>query len=1010
MALEDKLVSLSFPGGVDTKSDEFHIAPGKLVVLENSIFVAPNRIQKRNGHAPLSKEVAGGGALGAGLALYTLGDRLLLHDGMRSYAWTPARDVWTAVNDGVARQNKDRPLADPSTALDTLGPVPLVGSGVGFNAPPANRAILAQKRSIGVVSGRMSHADMAVHPSGITVVAWEDADSNTGCFHSVIDQETGIQIASSQSVSNIPAVNDHAPKCIVLGQYIVVFFLRGSSLYCSYMDVTSPYGGVTSIPINIATVTSATKGVYDVTVIGPNAVIAVNSDGGNTSVYTLSDSLVVLHRYTFPMACSQGISVFADLIHPPRVMLLLANGASIVLFATTDDYTGHAYGGATVEAATNVASLAGICLDDGSLEPYRLFYTLHPSAKAPAQDFWTRTMRCQSDYSFAGIPFDFVRSLGLAAKPFFVDGDLYLMMVHDSEIQGTYFIVESMGSVCGKVMMFTAAGHPNGANNPYATTTLPEVRVLDNNVAIVPLQERRLGSSGTVNEVSISFNRQPVSAEAANVLHMGGGVLWMWDGAQIVEHGFHLGPEILRAPNPGGQRVYQYTACYEWMDAVGRLHISAPAVPVTHAQANPIDAAANAVTIQLPTLRITSKAPREVFIVPYRTSDGGTTFHRAVTPGIRPPINSLSVDYVSFVDRTPDSALLGYSQLYTTGGVLRNDPSAPPLAMAQVSNRTWLIDAEDPYVLWFSQETIPGTPVEFSGRLTLKLQASTGPAIAIANMDDKTIVFRSRAISYVRGDGPPRTGGDIGYQEIPILTDTGCADKKSLASIAPGLVYKSEKGFFILTRDLGTSYIGADVEAYNSIAVTSSLSPSDANWVMFVLENGITLLYDYLMNQWSVFTGIDAISSVMWNKRPTLLLGDDSIWVETPGQYSAAGAYIPLKLKTPWLQLAGMQGFQRVWEVLIFGTQKSDHTLRVDLAYDYDDTVMQTSVFNGLGTDGVLQWRVQCKKQQCQAIQITITEIQNGLTIGEGLTLSGISLRLGVHRGLARIPASKTKG
>jgi len=76
------------------------------------------------------------------------------------------------------------------------------------------------------------------------------------------------------------------------------------------------------------------------------------------------------------------------------------------------------------------------------------------------------------------------------------------------------------------------------------------------------------------------------TAEAGKGLVISGGTPAVYDGTQIAEIGYCWWPEIMSlAGTTGGSlaegEVYSYTAVYEWRDARGQVHQSAPAIPVS---------------------------------------------------------------------------------------------------------------------------------------------------------------------------------------------------------------------------------------------------------------------------------------------------------------------------------------------------------------------------------------------------------------------------------------------
>ena len=249
-------------------------------------------------------------------------------------------------------------------------------------------------------------------------------------------------------------------------------------------------------------------------------------------------------------------------------------------------------------------------------------------------------------------------------------------------------------------------------------------------------------------------------------------------------------------------------------------------------------------SVGVSTLRVTSKqtsgiakTPKlRVRVVLYRTVNGGSIFYRLNAPTQEPTYNTPNFDRVTIFDNVPDSQLLSHPPLYTTGGVVENIGTTAPKHLTQAKNRVWLLDSVNPYSLWYSKEVRPGMPVEFSDLFTFNLEPRGGPATAIASLDDKVVVFRDDAVSYILGLGPGPTGEQNDFTEVPIPTDTGCVDPGSIVTGSIGVVYKSKKGFYLLDRSLANAYIGAQVEKYNQYTCTSAVLLPRTNWLLFTLQ------------------------------------------------------------------------------------------------------------------------------------------------------------------------------
>ena len=136
-----------------------------------------------------------------------------------------------------------------------------------------------------------------------------------------------------------------------------------------------------------------------------------------------------------------------------------------------------------------------------------------------------------------------------------------------------------------------------------------------------------------------------------------------------------------------------------------------------------------------------------------------------------------------------------------------------------------------------------------------------------------------------------------------------------------------------------------------------------------------------------------------------------------------------MRLETGWMNVAGLQNFQRVYHILLLASFKSSHKLRIRVAYDFKDAWVQEEIINpedflnanaygadspyGAGSpyggDGALyQFRLNLKIQKCQSIKFSIEDLQE--EPGEGLALSGLTFRVGVKEGTNKLAASNKFG
>lgn len=500
----------------------------------------------------------------------------------------------------------------------------------------------------------------------------------------------------------------------------------------------------------------------------------------------------------------------------------------------------------------------------------------------------------------------------------------------------------------------------------------------------------------------------------------------------LVATGTHSAETITVTGNIATAQDYYYQGIYSWTDNQGNAFRSAPSIPIKQTTTG----STSTNTITFPTLRLTYKA--SVKLALYRWSTAQQTYYE-VTSIASPTLNDPTVDSVTIVDSLSDASILGNAILYTTGGVVENIGPPACSALALFDDRIFLIDAENPNLLWLSKQVIESTPVEMSDLLTiyvaptLSAQGSTGNLKCLGAMDDKLILFKKDAIYYINGTGPDNTGANSQYsQPIFITSSVGCENPQSIVLEPQGLVFESDKGKWLLGRDLSTQYIGAPVEAFNSVPVTSAVGVPGTNQIRMTSESGLTLMHDYYYQQWGTFSNAPAVSSTLYQGAHTYISQIGQVFQETPNTYLDGATPVLMSFKSGWINLAGLQGYQRAYYLYLIGTYLSPHKLVVQIAFDYNPSPIQTLMIQPTnfspvygqdltygsgnpygGSLSLEQWRIFFKQQRCQSFQISVSELYDpsyGVVAGPGLTLSGMNCVVGIKKGYKPMRANQSIG
>jgi hypothetical protein len=646
----------------------------------------------------------------------------------------------------------------------------------------------------------------------------------------------------------------------------------------------------------------------------------------------------------------------------------------------------------------------------------------------------------------AGTAAAFMVGAALAAKPFaygpVAAGQLaHVPLAYPGALQPTVFVVDHTANVVAKLLPGLAGGVPTTAGAGAAM--LPGACGVDDGTFRLALLER-----GSL-EVSdgVTFTQTGVSAltldfadaqngyaraELGRNLHLGGGFLAMYDGVSVVEHGFHLFPEGLTATAGGGGTgalaagQYQYVACYEWLDAQGQIHRSAPSVPVTMTAV-----ATGSGSVTVPCLQFTAKAGRPVGGADRAVPDGcgRVDLLPPVEPHREPTANAIGTDKITYAHTTvSDTATAGERAALHD----RRRPGEHRAAADRPDGRPPQprvgLDSTNPLQVWFSKQVAAGAPAEFTDVLFLNVDPRGGPVTALASLDDKLVVFKASRAFFVTGQGPDATGAQSDFGDaVEIPGGVGCVDPRSVVATPAGLMFRSARGFHLLGRDLSVSYIGADVEAYNGNRVTSAQAIPTTTQVRFTLDSGVALVFDTLVGQWAVFTNHAAVDSAIWLDSFIYLRSDGTALQESATAFSDAGSHIRLRVVTSWLSFASLQGFQRVYRAMILGEYVSAHSLLVQVAYDFNPAFVQADTITpsapgaygddspyGSGTPyggefPLYEWRVDFARQKCTAVQLSLEDVQSG-SPSEGFSLSAITLLAGIKGGPNRVPATRSFG
>lgn len=1026
--LQKQAVDVSFAEGLDTKTDPKRIKMGKFLRLVNKVFNKGGLLQKRNGYAQLAS----------------------LPDTSYSYLNT-FNDNLTAIGSNVAAYNNG---ANKWVTKGSIQPL-------SVDTLPILRNNLNQTAS-----------DTAIAANGLACSVYLESDGSTTTAKYVIyDSITGQNIVAPSVIPVASGTVTGGMRVFVLGNNFILVFtnvITGTS-HLQYVAINSYNTSLISANTDIASsYVSATTLSWDAYVVSNRLFIAYNTTSGGQAIKVtyLTSGLTLVSAASFATYKATMMSVTADISIPasPVVYVSFYRLDTTIGYSLAVDFNLNTImspqsiiGSGTFLNITSAAQ-NGVCTIFYEASNNYTFDSSLPS-------YYVNGITATAATSTIGSPYVVIRSVGLASKAFIVNSVIYFLSAFQSPYQPTYFLINGSSSTAASPVVSSKLAYENGGG--YLTLGLPGVSITNDNMAwisylfkdlIQAVNKNTNVATGTqvngifsqtgINLVAFTITTGALdTVEIGKDLHLSGGFLWMYDGYLPVEHNFFLWPDtdlttpaytaswsatggsIVAKPDAAtNTNAYYYQFTYEWTDNQGNAFRSAPSIPVAVTTTGA--GSSGSITLNIPTLRLTMKTANPVKIVIYRWSVAQQNYYQ-VTSVTSPTLNSTTVDSITYVDTLADASILGNNLIYTTGGVVENVNAPASNLLALFDTRLWLVDAEDPNLLWFSKQVIEATPVEMSDLFTMFIppttgaQGSTGPITAIEPMDDKLILFKQNAIYYINGSGPDNTGANNQYSQPIFITSTvGCDNQHSIVFTPQGLMFQSDKGIWLLDRSLGTTYIGSAVEEYNAGRVEDAHNIPENNQVRFILDTGITLMYDYFYDQWGTFTGVPAISSCLFEGMHSFINEFGAVYQERVGHYLDGSNPVLMSFRTGPLRLGDLQNYQRAYFFYLLGTYLSPHKLHVNIFYDYENNPSQSFIISPTnysspygsgssqspfgqgnpfgGPSNLEDWRIFLQRQRCMAFAIEIQEVFDstfGVTAGAGFNLSGLNVVMGFKQG-----------
>ncbi|MFN6271048.1 MAG: hypothetical protein ACK40T_11710 [Akkermansiaceae bacterium] len=860
-----------------------------------------------------------------------------------------------------------------------------------------------------------TNVDSSLNSNGVQAFVWEDSRGGVRC--SITDALSTTVIVSDYSLS----ATGVKPKVISTNLAIVFFYVESSTLKAVQYNINT---GVFNAAVTVDTIinTNITYDVLDATVnttIYPGIFIAAVTNTAKIKLYSwdirnnalgtgLNGLIPPTEVQSSNVANATVISLAIDTTST-KLLITWQNDVDKIVRARAYTYLGAVF--AVSETAISTATTDNAYSLTVSIDSSNNAYVILSTYATKHQTFH---ITLSNVFDISGITVSSAISrayyhCGLVSKSFIYNNTVNYVISYNNSLQGTYFLVNFDGVVIARFFTQLAGGMPTKANS-ISKFSIDSTKTT-NAFSIGLLRKTKiLASSGTYTSTTSVFTEKvwftPYTIDSktvSRVLNIAGGFVKNYDGSNtIVEQGFHLYPELdsISEASGGtinaGQRLYKFV--WEWTDNNGQIVRSQTSLPTTFTISNN-----HKVTAVVKSLPVTSKSTLNgntrtaPVLAVYRTLVNGTTYYRVNQDPSEFVYNDPTLETISFLDNKTDTQISSNSVLYTTGGVFDNVATPSANLLTLMKNRIVIGGCDtDPNTIYVSKEKESGLSVEFSNELSIQIDSLGGNITALAGMDDKILIFKKSLIYYIAGQGPDKLGN--GSFTIPQLvsSDTGTSNPQSIVLTSDGIMFQSPKGIYLIDRQLTVSYIGAPVKDYETQTITSAANLPDFNRVHFTMASGDGLVYHTFFKSWTSFSNLPGNAS----------LASQSVWyvagskgvarASTTHYHDWDNEAIISTIKTAWISVAGLEGFQRVYSILLLGDNEVNvDRLKMNVYYDFrafsgEQLSIQpaldiTTYGSGTGTygsegpfggsnDGTAQFVARPRQQKCSSIQIEIMD------------------------------------
>ena len=1000
--LPTSLVQIPIAAGLNQRMDARAKTPPSLDICRDGQFDEIGGIQTRLPYellGTLAIETGGTIAVADLRRITTNGDELLLWSKTNLYSWSQRTNKW-----------QDR----------------------GEHA-----AITLDEEIVFATNGDQMAGDRA-ECKGVQYYAWMEG---TNVYVAARDSVSKASFVSAQKLTG-----ETMPRMVTLVDFVMLFTIVGSALKVRILD---PINIMTSLAASSLTVIGSGMGAnYDVALaagINYGAVgVARLSPGTSYAAFTTDKfgatvTSTKARTCDGPIACS--VTAAGTQMQVARTSGINVVGDLITILTLADARTNDAIG-SSADTPTQLTCVYPAV----QASPERCDVYYNGTIGVSRKNTITTTGTLGTDALFQGL-------LAMASKAFArpLDPHSYVWGFVDAGgatfgfLQSQYILFRDDGRVMARSRIGNAQSQIQ-TNSLIGYLPVVQPTANADEFAFLGVFKRLLTPIGSFQhpaftaraprDVIIAFDSNAArrTAKFGKTLYVTGGLVLQYDGVQLTELNFCIGPSgpsmvdlgivVSQGLDAGS---YNYESTLRSVNATGEVDRSSSYSlrTVTVLQDHQTSSGANGSTQYWYTRKVGVtvemwRSGNNLASPLYLVSSNDPT---AVNPNGYISIDKTAIFCATFVDTFRDASITSNEAHPEAGtGQLPALPPPPATIIRATNQRLFLTGiAGLPNTIYYSKYRAENKVAAFNDQLLIDVPPVGGKITGLTFIDYTIILFRETAIYAFAGQGVDDTGGGSNFELVrTCTTDVGAINQESLITTDSGIVFKSSKGWHLLDRSLSVQFIGSGISKFDSETIQAAhIVPGQHQ--LRVMTSNRALMFDNVANQWCEWTIVNAIGATIWQNQHVYLSSTAGVLRQRTDFVN--GVTYGLDIETAWIKLADIQGFARVQKYQFVGEYQSAHHLRFRFAYNYKydgagnpfyiDDVYWTPYPVIAGS--VLQVQVSPSLQQIESVKVRITAsnpAENGTapTVGASIKLTGIAMEVGIKKGLYKLlPAAQRR-